>query len=336
MTWDASRRVFLRGASLAAVGVGLAPTSLLVRTARAAVGDKVLVKVFLRGGADGLNLCAPYGDPEYYNLRQGIALPRPGSSGGVVNLDGYFGMHPEFAPLQPYFDDGRLAFVHAVGNPQVTRSHFDAQDFQESGTPGDKQTPTGWLDRAIARIPGSEVTQAVSFSSQLVRSFLGPEPVLVAQTLSSFDLHARNWRARGRDSPHGDVQGRPDRRRHHRARDLRGGEHTAAGADAAAVQRRGLPDRHRGQLAPAGGRARQDRDRHALHLRQRDRRLRHPLEPAHEQRQRLPATGPGPRRLRHRPRRPARQRGPHGHDRVRAHRRSQRRGRAPTTAPATA
>ena len=195
MTWDASRRVFLRGAGLAAVGVGLAPTSLLVRTARAAVGEKVLVKVFLRGAADGLNFCAPYGDPEYNNLRQGIALPRPGSADDVVNLDGYFRMHPEFAPLEPYYDDGRLAFIHAVGNPLVTRSHFDAQDFQESGTPGDKQTPTGWLDRAIARIPGTEVTQAVSFSSQLVRSFLGPEPVLVAQTLSAFDLHARNWRA---------------------------------------------------------------------------------------------------------------------------------------------
>jgi uncharacterized protein (DUF1501 family) len=77
----------------------------------------------------------------------------------------------------------------------VTRSHFDAQDFMESGTPGDRQTPTGWLDRAIAKVPGSEVTQAVSFSSQLPRSFLGPEPVLVAQTLASFDLRARNWRA---------------------------------------------------------------------------------------------------------------------------------------------
>jgi uncharacterized protein (DUF1501 family) len=195
MTWDASRRVFLRGAGLAAVGVGLAPSSLLVRTARAAgAGQKLLVKVFLRGGADGLNLCAPHGDPDYYRLRQGIALPRPGSSDGVVNLDGYFGMHPELSPLAPLYQDGRLAFVHAVGNPQLTRSHFDAQDFMESGTPGDKQTATGWLDRAIARLPGSEVTQAVSFSSQLVRSFLGPEPVLVAQTLSAFDLRARNWR----------------------------------------------------------------------------------------------------------------------------------------------
>jgi uncharacterized protein (DUF1501 family) len=195
MSWDVSRRVFLRGAGLAAVGVGMAPSSLLVRTALAASGAKVLVKVFLRGGADGLNFCAPYGDAEYYNLRQGIGLPRPGQAGGVVNLDGYFGMHPEFAPLESFFRDGRLAFVHAVGNPQVTRSHFDAQDFQESGTPGDKQTATGWLDRAIAQIPGSEVTQAVSFSSQLVRSLLGPEPVLVAQTLASFDLRARNWRS---------------------------------------------------------------------------------------------------------------------------------------------
>jgi uncharacterized protein (DUF1501 family) len=195
MSWDVSRRVFLRGAGLAAVGVGIAPSSLLVRTALAASGAKVLVKVFLRGGADGLNFCVPYGDSEYYNLRRGIGLPRPGQGGGVVNLDGYFGMHPEFAPLEPFFRDGRLAFVHAVGNPQVTRSHFDAQDFQESGTPGDKQTATGWLDRAIAQIPGSEVTQAVSFSSQLVRSYLGPEPVLVAQTLSSFELRARNWRS---------------------------------------------------------------------------------------------------------------------------------------------
>jgi uncharacterized protein (DUF1501 family) len=195
MSFDPSRRVFLRGAGLAAVGVGMAPSSLLVRTALAASAPKVLVKVFLRGAADGLNLCVPYGDSEYYNLRQGIALPRPGQGGGVVNLDGYFGMHPELAPLEPFFRDGRLAFVHAVGNPQLTRSHFDAQDFMETGTPGDKQTATGWLDRAIAQIPGQDVTQAVSFSAQLVRSLLGPEPVLVAQTLTSFDLRARNWRA---------------------------------------------------------------------------------------------------------------------------------------------
>jgi uncharacterized protein (DUF1501 family) len=195
MSCNLPRRVFLRGAGLAAVGIGLSPSPLLVRTARAAAGNKVLVEVFLRGAADGLNLCVPYGEAEYYNLRGAIALARPGGLDGVVRLDDTFGMHPELAPLRPFFDDGRLAFVHAVGNPQVGRSHFDAQDFQESGTPGVKSTPTGWLDRAIARVPGSEVTQAVSFSAQPVRSFLGPEPVLVAQTLSSFDLRARNWRA---------------------------------------------------------------------------------------------------------------------------------------------
>jgi uncharacterized protein (DUF1501 family) len=195
MSFDPSRRVFLRGASLAAVGVGLAPSSLLVRTARAASGPRVLVEVFLRGGADGLNLCVPFGESEYYSLRGPIALARPGQGGGAVNLDGRFGMHPELAPLEPFWRDGRLAFVHAVGNPGLTRSHFDAQDFMESGTPGDKQTTTGWLDRAIAQIPGREVTQAVSFSSQQVRSYLGPEPVLVAQQLTAFDLRARNWRS---------------------------------------------------------------------------------------------------------------------------------------------
>jgi uncharacterized protein (DUF1501 family) len=196
MAWDISRRVFLRGAGLAALGVGMQPSSLLVRTAQAAgAGTKILVKVFLRGGCDGLNLCVPYGDPAYYDLRQGsgvnsIALQR----GELVDLDGYFGLHPALAPLKSIWDEGRLAFLQAVGSTGLTRSHFDAQDFMETGTPGDRTTSTGWLDRGIARLPGSEVMQAVSFSSQLPRSLLGPEPVLVAQNLTSFDLRARNWR----------------------------------------------------------------------------------------------------------------------------------------------
>jgi uncharacterized protein (DUF1501 family) len=194
MPWDASRRVFLKGLSLAAVGVGVGPSSLLVRAAEAASdaeADRVLVHVFLRGGADGLALVPPIGDTEYYNLRGGIAIPRT----EAVALDGYFGLHPALAPVKPLYDEGRLAVVHAVGNTGLTRSHFDAQDFMETGTPGDKSTATGWLDRTIARIPGSEVTQAVAFSAQLPRSFLGPEPVLVGQNLSAFDLRARNWRA---------------------------------------------------------------------------------------------------------------------------------------------
>ena len=191
MAWDVSRRVFLKGFGLAAVGVGFGPSPLMVRAAEAAqAGSKVLVKIFLRGGCDGLNMCVPYGDPEYYALRGGIAVAR----NEVVNLDGYFGLNPALAAIKPLYDDGRLAFVPAVGQYSLTRSHFDAQDFMETGTPGDKSTTTGWLDRTIARIPGSEVTQAVAFANQLPRSYLGPEPVLVAQNLTSFDLRARNWR----------------------------------------------------------------------------------------------------------------------------------------------
>ena len=212
MAWDVSRRVFLRGAGLAAVGVGMSPSSLLVRTAEAAgVGPRVLVKVFLRGGADGLNLCIPHGEAEYYNLRGAIAIPRD----RLVDLDGFFGLHPELAPLKPFWDDGRLAVLHAVGNYELTRSHFDAQDFMESGTPGNKQTTNGWLDRAVARIAGSEVTQAVSFSAQLTRSLQGGEPVLVAQSLAAFNIRARNWQAEaetllrslyeGRETPAGRV-----------------------------------------------------------------------------------------------------------------------------------
>lgn len=190
-TWDVSRRVFLRGAGLAAVGIGFQPSSLLVRAAQAAgAGPRVLVQVFLRGGCDGLNFCVPYGDTDYPTLRGSIALSR----NEVVDLDGYFGLHPALAPLLPLYRDGRLAFVQAVGSYGLTRSHFDAQDFMETGTPGDKSTTDGWLERSVAALPGSEVTQAVAFSAQLPRSFLGSEPVLVTQNLASFDLRARNWR----------------------------------------------------------------------------------------------------------------------------------------------
>lgn len=192
MSWDVSRRMFLRGAGLAAVGVGFRPSSLLVRTAQAAPsGAKTLVQVFLRGGCDGLNMLVPHGDSRYYELRGGIAIPRS----EAVDIDGTFGLHPALAPLRPLWGEGRLAFVNAVGNYGLTHSHFDAQDWMETGTPGDKSTATGWLDRAIARVPGSELTQAVAFSAQLPRSLLGPEPVLVANNLASFDLQARTWRS---------------------------------------------------------------------------------------------------------------------------------------------
>jgi uncharacterized protein (DUF1501 family) len=195
MAWDLSRRVFLRSAGLAAVGVAGQASPMMVRLAEASsAATKTFVHVFLRGGADGLNMVVPYGEAEYYNIRREIAIPRPGSAGGAVNIDGFFGFHPGLAPLLPIYQEGRLAIIPAVGNYGLTRSHFDAQDFTETGTPGDKTTSTGWLDRALRAIPGSPVTEAVAFQSQLPRSFLGPEPVLVAQNLSAFDLRAAGWR----------------------------------------------------------------------------------------------------------------------------------------------
>jgi uncharacterized protein (DUF1501 family) len=200
MAWDISRRVFLRSSGVAAVGVAAHASPLLTRMAEASqAAAKVFVHVFLRGGADGLNMLVPHGDPDYYTLRQmppnGIAIPRPGQNGGAVNIDGFFGFHPGLAPLKQIYDAGRLALLPAVGNYGLTRSHFDAQDFTETGTPGDKGTSTGWLDRAIKQIPGSSVTEAVAFQAQLPRSFLGPEPVLVASNLSQFDIRAPGWRA---------------------------------------------------------------------------------------------------------------------------------------------
>jgi uncharacterized protein (DUF1501 family) len=116
---------------------------------------KKLVVVMLRGAVDGLNVVAPVGDENYLRLRPTIGLAAPGMDGGALDLDGYFGLHPALASLQPLWQQGQLAFVHASGSPDATRSHFDAQDYMESGTPGRKNTPDGWMNRLVATLPGS-------------------------------------------------------------------------------------------------------------------------------------------------------------------------------------
>lgn len=194
MSWDLSRRVFLKGAGLLAVGMGGLPSEVIVRTARAASNKKkVFVHVFLRGGADGLNLVVPHGDPLYYEHRREIALPRPGKPGGVIRLDDHFGFHPALLPLEPLYKDGRLLAVHAVGNYGVSRSHFSAQDFTELGTPGDRGTKTGTLARLEGNVEGSGVLKSVSFSAQRPLSFLGPEPALVTLGIESFNLGVVGW-----------------------------------------------------------------------------------------------------------------------------------------------
>lgn len=211
MPFDPSRRIFLRGASAAAVGIGFGPSALMSRTAQAATGQKIFVQVFIRGGVDTLNMVVPYGESAYYDIRGAIAIPRPGQAGGALRLDDTFGLHPLLADLMPLWNDGRLAIVDAVGNNDLTRSHFDAQDFMETGTPGNKNTSTGWLDRAIKMIPGSNVSEAVAFQAQLPRSFMGPEPVLVASNLTTFNLKVgTNWRTEAETALRGMYGARED------------------------------------------------------------------------------------------------------------------------------
>src|SRR5206468_11308198 len=133
-----------------------APPRFLLRAVEAAAGRrKVLVAIFQRGAVDGLSMVPPYGDVAYAAVRPGIALQPPshGESERAVDLDGFFALHPSLAPLLPLWRDRALAVVHACGSPDTTRSHFDAQDYMETGTPGVKSTPDGWLARAANALP---------------------------------------------------------------------------------------------------------------------------------------------------------------------------------------
>ena len=162
-----SRRVFLKSGGAALVSLGFAP-SFLARTVDAAgTRKKLLIAIFQRGAVDGLNMVVPYGDAGYYAARPTIAIARPGRSDGALDLDGFFGLHPRMAPLRPWWTSGQLAVVHASGSPDTTRSHFDAQDYMESATPGVKSTRDGWLNRYLQTREAGHPLQAVSLTSAL-------------------------------------------------------------------------------------------------------------------------------------------------------------------------
>src|SRR5260370_23247837 len=138
--------------------IGMSTLPGFLRRATAATpmpNRKKLVVLFQRGAADGLNIVVPFAEPNYYRMRPTIAIPQPkrGGADAVLDLDGFFGLHPSLAPLVPMFQKSQLAIVHAAGSPDPTRSHFDALDYMESDTPGVKATEDGWLDRAIGTIP---------------------------------------------------------------------------------------------------------------------------------------------------------------------------------------
>ena len=188
-----SRRVFLKGSAFAIFGVGSIP-AWLSRSVFAAEGPqrrkKILVAIFQRGAVDGLNLVVPFGEQRYYEMRPSIAIPKPdGTPQSAVDLDGHFGLHPSLAPLKPLYDAGHLAIVDAVGSPDPTRSHFDAQDYMESGTPGLKATTDGWMNRALPKTPGpASPVRAVSIGANLARSMRGPNDALAMSNLNNFQI----------------------------------------------------------------------------------------------------------------------------------------------------
>ncbi|WP_457446842.1 DUF1501 domain-containing protein [Roseateles sp. P5_E4] len=140
--------------------------------------QKKLVVVMLRGAVDGLSVVVPYGEREYATSRPQIALAAPGAEDGLIKLDSLFGLHPSLSPLKRHWDGGQLAFVHASGSPDPTRSHFDAQDYLESGTPGRKSTPDGWMNRLLTALPGEPApTRAISQGSTPPRIFAGTASV---------------------------------------------------------------------------------------------------------------------------------------------------------------
>jgi uncharacterized protein (DUF1501 family) len=187
-----TRRVFLRNGSLALVSLGFAP-AFLTRTVRAAgARQKVLVAIFQRGAVDGLSMVVPFGEKAYYQARTSIAIPEPTDPQGAVDLDGFFGLHPRLAPFAPLFKRGELAIVHACGSPDETRSHFDAQDYMESGTPGVKSTRDGWLNRYLHEREHRDASpfRAVALSPQLPRTLQGPAPALAISQIGQFGIRA--------------------------------------------------------------------------------------------------------------------------------------------------
>jgi uncharacterized protein (DUF1501 family) len=176
-----TRRHFLLSTGAVAAYCGLAPWEALAGQPSAAPAtqpvkqNKTLVTIFLRGGADGLNLVVPWGDPAYYELRKGLAIPRPGGASGkcAVDLDGRFGLHPRLAPLLPMFDSGHAVAIHAVGYEKNSRSHFEEQDVWETGVSGNTIGSDGWLNRHLATSQGRGPLRAVAVGDVLPRILRG-------------------------------------------------------------------------------------------------------------------------------------------------------------------
>src|SRR5438128_2164443 len=196
-----NRRYFIKsgGIALASFGVMTSAPTFLKRALAANFDNvtggrrKTLIAIFQRGAVDGLNVVVPYGEHSYYDVRPNIAIPKPnGGAEAALDLDGFFGLHPSLAPFKPLWDSKRLAIVHASGSPDNTRSHFDAQDYMESATPGVKSTQDGWLNRYLQAKadPTKSLFRAVSMTQNMPRAMQGKAPALAISNLADFTIRA--------------------------------------------------------------------------------------------------------------------------------------------------
>ncbi len=194
-----NRRFFLHKGALAVAGTAAMP-NFLVRSILAQdspVKNQRLVVIFQRGAVDGLNVVVPYREKNYYSMRPSIAIPQ----NQVVDLDGFFGLHPSMAAFKPLYDSGHLAIVHACGSPDMSRSHFDAQDYMESGTPGVKSTDDGWLNRALQaedlvhRCAGTceahTAFRALALGADVPRTLAGKIPAIAFSNMNTFTVGTR-------------------------------------------------------------------------------------------------------------------------------------------------
>jgi len=207
---NTDRRFFLKGGGIALASFGLmsgAPSFLqrtaLAQSAARGVNNrrKTLITIFQRGAVDGLNMIVPHGESEYYRLRPTLAIQQPGrgaSGEAAIDLDGFFGLHPALASLKPLWDEKRLAIVEATGSPDSTRSHFDAQDYMESGTPGRKSTGDGWLNRYLQAKPDAKASpfRAVAMAQNMPRTLQGRAPALAISNLADFTIRAGAYSAK--------------------------------------------------------------------------------------------------------------------------------------------
>jgi uncharacterized protein (DUF1501 family) len=201
-----NRRIFLKQGALSFVAMGAGsfwgPQFLRQAAFAAELGsssrqNKILICIFQRGAVDGLSMVVPYGDPDYYANRQEISLAAPSQNAGangVLDLDGYFGLHPALAPLLPLYRAGHLAPIQACGSPNNSRSHFTSQDLMESGVDADLSIQEGWLNRLLSQCPEDAAKQspspfrAVSMTSVIPRSLQGPQDSMAIRDLDTFGM----------------------------------------------------------------------------------------------------------------------------------------------------